>query len=156
MKRAHKERDLGVQEDFINHGLSSIIKCNHPLTVLGLWLNQKRMQVKRKQTKKSQKKGRWKAIQLVLKGIEWPDQLGMKRKMRELQVNLPKRKENLLCIGSKFSLVQVYFPFTREWYGLWKWVFFERKIYWVVILKYWSNSLVLWRAALSELALNLY
>ena len=41
----------------------------------------------------------------MLKGIEWPDQLGMKRKMRELQVNLPKRKENLLCIGSKFSLV---------------------------------------------------
>ena len=32
-------------------------------------------------------------MQLVLKGIEWPDQLRMKRKMRELQVNLPLRKE---------------------------------------------------------------
>ena len=74
--------------------LNSVIKCNHPLTGLGLWLNQKRMQVKRKQTKKSQQKGRWKAIQLVLKGIEWPDQLSMKlRKTRELQVNLPLRKE---------------------------------------------------------------
>ena len=52
----------------------------------------------------------------MLKGIEWPDQLRVKRKMKELQVNLPKRKENLLCIGSKFSFVQVYFPFTREFF----------------------------------------
>ena len=105
----------------------------------------------------------------------------MKRKTRELQVNLPlrkemwrftifnsfkaklparrlhhqekkkKRKENLLCIGSKFDFVQVYyFPFTREWWGLWKWVLPKKKTYRVVILKYWSNSLVLWRAALSE------
>ena len=75
-------------------GLNSVITwCNHPLIGLGLWLNQKRMQVKRKQTKKSQQKDRWKAIQLVLKGIEWPDQLRMKRKMRELQVSLPKKRK---------------------------------------------------------------
>ena len=34
--------------------------------------------------------------------------------------------------------------------------FTVKKIYRVVILKYWSNSLVLWRAALSELSLSLY
>ena len=41
--------------------LNSVIKCNHPLTGLGLWLNQNRMQVKRKQTKKSQKKRQMKS-----------------------------------------------------------------------------------------------
>ena len=53
---------------------------------------------KTEQTKKSQQKGRWKAIQLVLKlkGIEWLDQLNMKRKTRELQVNLPLRKDSLI------------------------------------------------------------
>ena len=34
--------------------------------------------------------------------------------------------------------------------------FTDRKIYRVVLFKYWSNSLVLWRAALSELSLSLY
>ena len=34
----------------------------------------------------------------------------------------------MLCIGSKFTLmVQVYFHFTRECWGLWKWVFTKEK-----------------------------
>ena len=33
----------------------------------------------------------------------------------------------LLCIGSKFTLVQFYFSFTRELWGLWKWVFTNGK-----------------------------
>ena len=34
--------------------------------------------------------------------------------------------------------------------------FTDKKIYRVVLFKYWLNSLVLWRAALSELSLSLY
>ena len=33
----------------------------------------------------------------------------------------------MLCIGSKCYFVQVYFPFTREWWGLWKWVLPKEK-----------------------------
>ena len=33
----------------------------------------------------------------------------------------------MLCIGSKFSFVQFLFPFTREWWGLWKWVLPKEK-----------------------------
>ena len=40
----------------------------------------------------------------MLKGIEWPIQKKKRKK---------KRKENLLCIGSKLSLVQVYFSFYQ-------------------------------------------
>ena len=33
----------------------------------------------------------------------------------------------LLCIGSKFTLLQFYFSFSRELWGLWKWVFTNGK-----------------------------
>ena len=79
----------------------------------------------------------------------------MKRKKRELQVNLPLRKEmwrftifnsfkaklpartlhhqekkkkrKFVMHRSKFYFVQVYFPFNREWWGLWKWVLPKEK-----------------------------
>ena len=61
----------------------------------------------------------------------------------------------MLCIGSKFYFVQVYyFPFTREWWGLWKWVLPKEKY----TASFYSNigripsSCGAWRAALSELS----
>ena len=59
------------------------------------------------------------------------------------------RVKILLCSSLLFSFYQ---GMVRTM----KMSFTEKKIYRVVILKYCSNSLVLWRAALSELSLSLY
>ena len=56
----------------------------------------------------------------------------------------------------KIFLCSISFSFYQGMVRTMKMSFTERKIYRVVILKYWSNSLVLWRAALSELSLSLY
>ena len=56
----------------------------------------------------------------------------------------------------KILLCSSLFSFYQGMVRTMKMSFTERKIYRVVILKYWSNSLVLWRAALSELSLSLY
>ena len=69
--------------------LDSIIKCNHKF---GTWTSKEQAQVKRGQTrKKKPTKREMKVIKLVLKDIEWPDQLSMKRK-GNMQVSLPLKK----------------------------------------------------------------
>ena len=84
--------------------------------------------MKRKQTKKSQQKGRWKAIQLVLKNIEWPDQLSMKRQGNckstylwrwvhilyiHLNTNLFKRGEGIE-VNSPFLFIKAKLPARTE------------------------------------------
>ena len=84
--------------------------------------------MKRKQTKKSQQKSRWKAIQLVLKNIEWPDQLSMKRQGNckstylwrwvhilyiHLNTNLFKRGEGIE-VNSPFLFIKAKLPARTE------------------------------------------
>ena len=76
---------------------SSLVRLN-----LGPRLAKNKSKWKKDKQRKSQQTGRWKAIQLVLKEIEWPDQLSTKRKGN---CNQPTSEERSLYLT--FSEIQI-------------------------------------------------
>ena len=63
-----------------------------------------------------------------------------------------KKKRKFVMHWVKILLCSSLFFVYQGMVRTMKMSFTERKIYRVVLLKYWPNSLVLWRAVLSELS----